>query len=335
MLRFLPTILCTVGLGFVCFFPSFSSAQVSYTVTPRVIDVTAAARDIITRTITIENTGVSMTSIFPSVNEITLDEGGDITEFKGPTAVDRTSAVTSWIEIPRKEIRIAPGETGDVTMTIRMNPNTQPGEYHALLGFGYGRIRDDAENQVKAGRAPSIVVTIRVEDTSVERVDLAGFVIDKFITSNNNEAVSYTLKNPGDTTVIPQGEIIVYDDSGKEVATIVANPDNISLAPGEEKKLTSPMPTDGLIGQYKGFLSVSYGAAQAGALYDTAFFYVLPWQKILLIFLVVAFVAVALTIYLYRRYGITDEDDDDAHRLEFKFKDATSNALDHDINLKK
>jgi len=308
-------------------------AQVAYTVTPRVIDVSAESRDIISRTIRIENTGIAKTGIFPTVNEITVDAGGDIVDFQGPAMVDRTSAVTSWIELPRKEIAIMPGERYELPLTIRMNPNTEPGEYHALLGFGSGRTRADAARQVELGRAPTIVVTIRVEDTKIERVDLKGFRIEKFITDAENNAIAYTLENPGDTTVVPQGEVIIYDGNGGEVASVPANPDGIALAPGESVELTTSVPTSGLIGQYKGFLNVSYGAAQTGALYDTVFFYVLPWQRLLLVFGIIAAAAVFLTVILYRRYGIAD--DDEAHRLEFHVRNEASPDQDHDINLKR
>lgn len=312
----------------------FANAAVNHTVTPRVIDVNAEARDIITRTITITNNANYTSSIFPSVNEISLDEGGDITEFRGPAMVDRPAAITSWLEVPRKEINIPKGESAELTITIRMNPNTVSGEYHALIGFGSGRNRDEAERLVKEGKAPSVVITIRVEDKSVERMDLKGFIIEKFVTKSDNQAASYTLTNPGDTTVVPQGEIIFYDSNGKEVASVAANPDNLTLAPGEQTEMKATVPIQGLIGKYKGFLNVNYGTAQAASVYDTAFFYVLPWQKLLLIFISVVVAALLLTLYLYRKYGMNDDDDDDVYHLQFKFKDGPSDDKDHDINLK-
>lgn len=319
-----------IVLAVMLFLPAMALAD-EYTVTPRVIDVEAEARDIITETIYITNTGHSRTRIFPSVNEIALDAGGDITEFRGPTQVDRTSAITSWIEVSRAQIAIMPGEVHELPVTIRMNPNTQPGEYHALIGFGYGRNNDEAKRQVAEGRAPTVVVTVRVAENRIERVDLSNFVIEKFITSADNEAVTYTLKNPGNTAVVPTGEVVIYDSNGKEITSIDANPDKTELGPGESITLTSTVPIGGLVGQYKGFLNVSYGAAQTGALYDTVFFYVLPWQRLLFIFGTIVIVAITLTVYLYRRYGI---DDDDAKPVAFHIKDHVSDAKDHDIDLK-
>lgn len=319
-------------LGLVLLPSTFTRAASHYTVTPRVIDVEAQARDIIARTITITNNANYTSSIFPSVNEISLDAGGDIAEFKGPTMVDRPAAITSWLEVPRQEINIPAGGSYELPITIRMNPNTVPGEYHALIGFGSGRNRDEAEKLVVDGRAPGVVVTIRVADTAVERMDLRGFSIEKFVTSATNQAVSYTLTNPGDTTVVPQGEIIFYDSNGKEVGSIPANPEGVALTPGEEVELNATVPTKGLIGQYKGFLNVNYGSGQTAAVYDTAFFYILPWQKLLILFGLVLGFALLLTLYIHRRYGSVD--DDDVHHLSFHLKNDSSTEKDHDINLK-
>ena len=328
-------ILLLVTGGIFYFGVNLSSAAEGYTVTPRVIDVSAEARDIISRTITITNDANNITSIFPSVNEISLTEGGDIQDFKGPTMVDRTAAITSWLEVPRKEINIKPGESYDVPVAIRMNPNTQPGEYHALIGFGSGRVRADAERLVEQGRAPGVVVTIRVEDVSVERVDLEGFFIEKFVTKADNKAARYTLNNPGDTVVVPEGEIVFYDGNGKEVASISANPDHLTLQPGEKVEVETTVPVKRMIGRHKAFLNVNYGTNQAASVYDTTFFYVLPWQKLLLIFGIVLFIALVLTLFLYKKYSVDDDEDEDVHHLQFRFKEGASELKDHDINLKK
>ncbi len=325
-----------LNIAWLLFFPlNFSVAATNYTVTPRVIDISAEARDIITRTVTITNNANYTSSIFPSVNEISLDAGGDITDFKGPTAVDRTSSITSWIEVSRQELNIKAGETYELPVTIRMNPNTKPGEYHALIGFGSGRNRDEAQKLVEGGTAPSVVVTIRVENKVVEHVDLKGFVVDKFITSDENQAAKYTLNNPGETTVVPQGEIVFYDGNGKEVASVNANPNNLSLEPGQEVEVRANVPTAGLLGKYKAFLSVNYGTDQIASVYDTEFFYVIPWKKLLLVFGILLFTAIMLTVFLYKKYGFGDDEDDDVQHLQFRFKDEPSELKDHDINLKK
>lgn len=332
-LRFLPYIFTLLLLVL----PTLASAAKDYTVTPKVIDVTAEARDIINKTITITNNHNSIVNVFPTVNEIALDEGGDIVEFKGPTQVDGTSSITRWLEIPRSQQSIMPGETKEINLTIRMHPQVQPGVYHAYLGFGEGLNSIEAAKQAERNQAPGIVVTVRIEDKKVEFVDLGGFYVDKYVTSNDNQAVSYTLKNPGDTTVMPTGEIIIYDGSGKEEFSIEANPDFISLAPGEEIRIERQLPINGLFGKQKAFLNVRYGSNLSASVYDTVFFYVLPWQKILMIFGIIVVFTIILTLYLHHRYEMGhhhDEDEDGVHALHVHVVEGHSDEQEHDINLK-
>ena len=42
-----------------------------------------------------------------------------------------------------------------------------------------------------------------------------------------------------------------------------------------------------------------------------------------------------LTVFLYKKYGFGDDEDDDVQHLQFRFKDEPSELKDHDINLKK
>src|SRR3989339_1511546 len=113
-------------------------ASLNYTVSPRVIDEKLEGRDIVTRDITLVNTGSQPITIYPSVNNISLDAGGEIQEFVQAVASDRTTSLASWIEISRLGVDMKPGETKVFPLTLRINPNPKPGTYHALISFGNG-----------------------------------------------------------------------------------------------------------------------------------------------------------------------------------------------------
>lgn len=320
-------------ITFTTFFALAYTAEATITVLPKVIDVTTEARDVQTREITIINNLSHRVYVYPMVNEIAVDENGDIKEFRGPQMVDRKQAITSWLEIQRGRVDLMPGASTTIPLTIRMNPNTVPGEYHALLGFGQGRTSEDARRMVDNGTAPTIVVTVRVPDTSVEFVDLKGFTIDTYVTNADNSAISYILDNPGDLPVVPHGEVIIYDGGGKEIASVDANPDKITLQPGERVELTAAVPTEGMIGRYKGFLNVRYGSGQTAAVYDTDFFYVIPWQKILVVFGIVLVFTIGLTLYLYNRFEL-GERDDGSESVPMHLVTGLSLDQQHDLNLK-
>ena len=192
----------------------------------------AEGRDIIAKKIAVTNNSEQPVTVYPTVNNISLSDGGVIQKFLSPAESDRTQSLASWLEIKRLGVDFKPGETRDFDVTLHMNPNPVPGVYHAFIGFGNGRNRDDAELQVKAGQAPGTIITVTIEDNKVEALKLSGFRVDRFITKPDNQAATFSFTNPGDETLVPKGEIVLYDSTGKEVAALPVNAENVAIAPG-------------------------------------------------------------------------------------------------------
>jgi len=310
-------------------------AAPGYTVSPLVINTDAEARDILTYDITLKNTGTQQMTIYPTVNNISLDEGGTIESFLSPAMSDRTASLAAWIEISRRGVSLQVGESKTVTMTLRINPNPVPGTYNALIGFGYGNNQYEATELVKSGRAQGTVVTVTIVEKKNEFLRLSKFIIDRFVTSNSNQSAVYNINNPGDTTLVPGGDIIFYNNRGVEVGAIPVNPERESILAGETKEFNVNVPMEGLFGKYKARLSVEYGSSQLASVQDTTFFYVFPF-KMMLMFLGVLSVLIILAAYLFhRRYFDEEIADEEADLLHVHVRDSVSEAKEHDIDLKK
>lgn len=308
-------------------------AESQYQVSPLVIDTKVEARDIIKKAITLTNDGSQPVTVYPTVNNISLSDGGTIEEFLAPVVSDRSRSLASWVEISRLGIDLRPGDTKTVDLTLRINPDAVPGSYHAFIGFGNGGNRDEAERQVKNGQAPGTVVTVTIEEKKNEFLKLSKFIVDRFVTATNNQAAVYTFKNPGDSPLVPKGEIIFYDNTGEEVGAIEVNKDNLSIPPGGEHVFAEPVPTDGLFGKYKAFLSVEYGTSQKASVQDTSFFYVFPLKGIIVTLIVLIIIVGVLSWYFHKRYF--DEDIDDSERLVVHVRETQSEAKEHDVIIKK
>lgn len=316
------------------FMPHVLLAADNYKVVPRVIDKEVMPRDIFTETVSITNNKTHQIHVYASVNEVDVDSGGDITSFSPPSVSDNTVTPTSWVAISRSRISVQPGQTKEVPIHFKIHPEVKPGVYHVFVGFGNGNNRPTAEKMAKSGQAPGIMVTLNVDQNQTEFLKLGKFVVEKFITKPQNQGISYTLSNPGTAEVVPTGEIIFSDSRGEEVAAITINPEKESLAKGQKSTYTVDAPTEGLLGKYKAFLSIDYGTEHLASVYDTAFFYVIPWQKILIIFLVVLTAVLILTIYIYRKMEGEEYAYDGSEEVPLYVKDGTSVEQEHDINLK-
>ncbi len=311
--------------------PVFAAPE--YSISPLVIDIEAEARDILTRTITVTNTGYAPATIFPTVNNISIDDGGLIKEFLSPVETDRTQTLSSWLEFSRKGINLQAGQTVELPITLRMHPSPVPGTYHAFIGFGYGRNRPEAEKMVLSGKAPGSIITVTIEEKKNQFLKLSQFVVDRFVTSVNNNAAVYTFKNPSDETLTPKGEIIFYDNRGREVGSATVNDENLKIVPGKEHVFKTNVPVEGLFGRYKAFLNVEYGNEQKAQIQDTSFFYIFPFKSLAIILGLLITVVAGLAWFLHKKFF--DEDEIHDHEpLMVHIKNGNSPPVHHDIDLK-
>ena len=313
--------------------PAFSHA--AYSVSPLVIDEELSKRDIVTHTITLTNTGSNRVRIYPTVNEISVDDGGRMQSFVEPSMVDdRTTSITAWLEISRARIELDPGQTKEIPLTIRVHPDVAPGEYHAFVGFAQGSNRPDAEASVAQGGAPGTVVRIGVDKVQDQFLRLVRFSVERFVKDAGEGSLTYTLHNPGEHPVVPRGEVIFYDNNGYEVTAVPVNPEAIAIDEKGEASFTGEIPRELPLGKYKALLSVEYGDTQTASLHDTSFFYVLPLKWLIIIFAVVLSFAVLLALYVHKKYDVGEEDTG-AEDVALYIRQGKSEGKDHDIDLTK
>ncbi len=322
---------------FLFLLPSLVSAA-TYSVSPLIIDLELEKRDIIHKEITITNKDARQVRIFPSVNEVDVDENGEIQNFIQPSSIDdRSTAITSWIEVPRKRIELKPGESVNVPVTIQVNPNVQAGEYHAIIGFGSGSNQPEAQEKVMTGVAPATVIRISVDEVQNEFLRLSHFNVKRFVSDDPTDTIAYALENPGADPVTPSGEIIFYDNNGVEVATTPVNPESLTVEPGKSMEVTSSVPPELGLGKYKAFLSVEFGEHLTASVHDTTFFYVIPLKQLLMIFGVVLALALMIALYVHRRYVGADDyyDNEMIVDVPMFIRTERSPEKDHDIDLTK
>jgi hypothetical protein len=318
-----------------CFLSSVSVAfaNPSYTVTPLVIDIEAKPRDILKKQIVVTNTGIQPLTIYPTVNNISVADGGAIEEFKSASVSDRTQSLAAWVEISRRGVSLPAGESYTFDLTLRINPQPVPGTYHALIGFGHGDTRDYAEELVKNGKAPGTMLTVTINEDKKEFLKLSKFIVERFVTKTDNQAALYTFTNPGDEPVTPSGEIILYDATGKEVGTVKVNEEGIEIPPASEHTFNVKLPVEGLFGKYKAFLTVEYGSAQKASVQDTSYFYAMPGKTLVTICILLLLFVGLMAWYLHKKYFDT-EFDDTSDQIMLRVRATESKSYDHDINLK-
>jgi hypothetical protein len=309
----------------------------NHIVTPLVLNFDLEKRDIITEYITLKNTSQRMLRLYASVNNVATDGNGVVESFKQKVESDRTSTATTWIEISRKRIQLAPGESLEVPFTIRMNLDPVPGDYNVFIGFAEASNRPGAEKVVAGGDAPGTIVHISVDQTQNQFLRLERFSVDKFVTAADGETLSFTLTNPGGVDIIPTGEVIFYDNSGVEVDALPVNVEQSNVPADGEASFSMDVPDALTLGKYKAFLSVEYGEHLTASVHDTAFFYILPLKQLIVIFFIILVLTILIALYVHRRYDGGDErgGGDGSESVAMYVREGKSDDQDHDLDLSK
>ncbi len=327
------SILFSCAFGTLLLLSSCVAFAADYTVIPLIVDHDVQPRDSISETLKVSNTTGQPIRLFPTVNEITIGSEGVVEKFIPASMSDNTKSVTSWIEVSRASLEIAPGDTIKIPITIHINPNAEPGEYHGFVGFPAGDNRDEAEAKVLKGEAPGTIVRLSLVEKRTEYLRLEHFSVDRFITGTKPAMATYELENVGGLPLTPAGEIIFYDSKGNEKTSLPLNTEKRIIEPGTKETFTLVVPDLGMIGRYKALLNVEYGTNERANLYDTTFFNIVPIKWLIGAFVFLLLLSIVLVLYYYRRTTSLHTADDDSVAVYVR-DGITGPEKDHDINLK-
>jgi hypothetical protein len=278
---------------------SVMAADESFALSPLIVDEKAKKRDILKQTAVLTNNTERKVTIYVTVKDLDVEEGEQ--EFVDRHETDVKNSLAHWIEITRAQIELAPGETRRIPYLIQVHLEAEPGLYHAGIFFQEGSNRGEAQQRIKTWH--TIDVNIEVQDDANERLQLEKFISDRVFFTGNTASFTYLLENVGNRSLLPEGEIRIFNRKGEEVATLPANTEDVSLLPEATSQLGAIWDAAGKFGRYKAYLDVSYGDKQRGTVNDTVFFWVIPWKQLLFLFTVLAAIVGLLAYMVYDRYN--------------------------------
>lgn len=245
-------------------------------------------------------------------------------ETGAPFFVGGGSGLSTWLGA-QGSVSIVSGERAVVPYSITIPSDATPGGYFAAVFFGSQPPTADGAGEVSIGGKVGSLVLLRVSGEVAESggvLDFAEATGQRFL-NTLPVGISYRFNNTGADRVVPRGEIEVKNVFGMHVITLNANPnegsvlpnsvrkfevqwgDRLPLAEGETKPsffATVAHQAKNLhIGFYKANLSVSWGETQQKAVSDFSFI-LFPWQFILVLVSVLAFLY--FTLRQYNRFII-------------------------------
>jgi hypothetical protein len=269
------------------------------TISPPNYDYTSVNRgDVIMDVIKISNEGkdVSMT-LYPYVANFTFkqgDEEGGTPVFYDAQTDPYGTAMAKWIKLDTKPIVIKPGARAMVPFSINVPADASPGGHYGTVVFA-DQPPDD-KGVVTIGSQEGVLIMMRINGDVKEAGGITEFGFAKPKPWYNFLPVSFFVRfeNTGNVHLRPTGNLFITDLTGRQVASVVVNPEFRSVLPKSIRKFSfNWTKQEGgatqsalwnewhnfAIGRHKAQLVLLYGNDNKMVTGELAF-YVWPWRLI-------------------------------------------------------
>lgn len=315
-----------ITLGFILgLFPYETKA---ITIIPPRVELSADPGSKASGVVKIYNETETTLSLYTSTANFTAKQGKEgVPEFLAPDENDY--GLASWIEIEKGPISVLPKEYLAIDYAINVPFGADPGGHYAGIFFGSGN-PDEKESKTAVGLSSKagILVLLGVSGKVSEIGKLEEFILKEQKSFFERLPVDFVIgfRNDGNVHLRPEGEIMIKNIFGKQVAAIGVNKrkigTGINILPNTARHMEASwknsegdMPGSGqdfwskakaekenfAFGKYTASLNLVYGSKR-GAVQEDITFWVFPWHLILVYFLSAAILILVLRI-LVKKYN--------------------------------
>ena len=317
----LPIITLFVVFGFV-----FIQKASALTISPARIEVSGDAGTTITKDITLYNDSKNGTETY-YVSYSNFEAQG---ETGSPKFVEPKNDLGTWMTTPGESFTVEAGGSKIIPLTITIPKDAYAGGHFSVVFFGNNPNAKDG-GQVSVGAKTGTLVLLTVNGDVLEAGGLADFKTKDSKIFYNSLPISfqYRFKNDGNDRVKPEGDITIHNMVYFPTAHIDANAVSGNILPHSTRlfdidwtKSDSKVKVSNTaissfferasyqwenfaVGPYIAKIDLSYGT-EGNHSSKYAFFFVFPWQLLIIIFviLVIVFFIGKKLIKRYNKYII-------------------------------
>lgn len=309
-----------LALSFIVFnsiFSKFALAQsaLGLTAIPPRLEINVNPGQIVTKEIKVRNESKSEKIISTSVKDfIVTDDLGTPLQIESTDESSNRWTASSWIQISPSEVKLKPGETKSLVLTIITPENALAGGHYAMIL--HTPVKEVSLTQTGATIETNVgtLVYITVAGNITENALVKDFSAPKF---SEYGPINFKtiITNLSDIHITPSGSINVYNLFGGKSAQIKL--DNTNIFPNTSREFTNIFNRKFLFGRYKAQLNAVYGTT-GQLLTATIFFWVIPYK---LIALLIAIIVVIILILKLKKKSPPTSEPNKVEELEKELED--------------
>jgi hypothetical protein len=223
------------------------------------------------------------------------------------------SDLSAWITVADGPFTINSKDKIEVTATIAIPANAEPGGHYASIFFGPQPTAAAGDKQVNIKSLIGSLAIVRVSGDVRERAAIAVFALNRTSTTLNRLPAEFFLRlnNSGNVHVRPAGTVTIKNLFGQTSAVLTVNENKGAVLPETTRKFevawakaATPAATGNFFteigrewqnfgfGPYTAATDLTYGQGQQ-TLTSSLKFFILPWRLLL-----VVLIGLAIIIYL-------------------------------------
>ncbi|HEX8923395.1 MAG TPA: hypothetical protein VF828_01530 [Patescibacteria group bacterium] len=302
--------------------PSFAQATLALTAIPPRLQIEVRPGKVAVKEIKVRNeTAVDQFVTIKKKDFIVTDNLGTPKILSDSEDLNNRWAASSWIQVSPMSLKLKPGETKSLTLTVIAPDNALPGGHYAVVLHSPTTSSETKGTAAKVETNVGTLVYITVPGKIKQSALLNEFTAPAFQEYGPVEFNS-TIENLSDIHIAPQGSITVTNMLGGKVADLTL--DETNIFPLTSRSFKNVLDKKFLFGRYKAQLTANYGTA-GGVLLGTLFFWVLPWRLILVLLTIIA---VIIALFLINKNkpqngssGKIEELEAEIEELKNKYKD--------------
>lgn len=291
MKKYLPSLILVTGY-LLLVSPIHAQNIVGLSAIPPRLEIQIKPGEVLTKEIKVRNESKTEKVITTTIKDfIVADDAGTPIALES-VDTDNRWASASWVQVSPSTVRLKPGETKNLIVSIIAPDDAAPGGHYAM-------VLHSPKNQTMLDQSGALIETnvgtllyFTVPGPIKEKAIVREFSAPKFLEYGpvNFRTI---VNNLSDIHISPIGQVTVKDMLGLTTATLDLNRTNIF--PYTSREFQNVLAKKWLFGRYSATLNAGYGTT-GQALVASLIFWVIPWKLITL--LVVSLILIVIIIKL-------------------------------------
>jgi hypothetical protein len=242
--------------------------------------------------------------LYPLVYEVDAD---GVFRYYDDQSLSRDASLAKWVDFQRSVIELEAGQEAVQKLKIKPSPDAKEGSYQAVIVLSRGSTQMGAAEAAEKYNEARITINLTIKAHVVERAEISEFKPGTAILTKAPLDFSLKIKNIGNRSVMPKGEVVLYTKTGKELSSTpfqgqTIGPNQVGEYPLQIKFFGAP-------GRYKVKVMAEYGDDNK-ALQDVIYVLYMPAMLLsVLAVLLLAFLGYLAVLINKRRKGAAAEVD--------------------------